>query len=208
MVKKKKIYSRTKINKQELSFRNKQKTLSDAQKSASFATSKQKNSRKAHTKTFLPRQATKILSTVKHQIQQKMPERVEVHFVKKSLGKAPEEHHFVLHDGRKLKSLYELVDELETMSEDAFKDYVTEFKNDFANWTKDVFHTPELADELYKIKNKFDAQKAVMKHILRDVQSLVQQAVHQKTEQVHHTKEEKRKHDKFVGCGGGKCHIR
>ena len=31
------LYSRTKINERDLSFRNKQKTISDAQKSASFA---------------------------------------------------------------------------------------------------------------------------------------------------------------------------
>lgn len=155
----------------------------------------------------------KILSAVTQGVQQAKqaltpPERVEVHLVKKTLGKAPEEYHFVLHDGRKLKSLYELVDELETMSEEAFKDYVTEVKNDFANWTKDVFHAPELADELYKIKNKFESQRAIMKHLLRDVQSLVQDAVHQKTEQSHHTKEDKKKHDKLTGCTGGRCHIR
>ncbi|MBI4141574.1 hypothetical protein HY484_01460 [Candidatus Woesearchaeota archaeon] len=164
-----------------------------------------KTAKKTRVKKLLPAQATKILSTVKQQIKQKIPERVEVHFVKKSLGKAPEEHHFVLHDGRKLKSLYELVDELETMSEDAFKDYVSEFKNDFANWTKDIFHAPELADELFKIKNKFDTQKAVMKHLLRDMQTLVQEAVHQTTAQAHHTNKDKKEHDKLLHKHMGKA---
>lgn len=155
-----------------------------------------------------------ILSAVTQGVQQAKqaltpPERIEVHLVKKSLGKAPEEYHFVLHDGRKLKSMYELVDELETMSEEAFKDYVTEFKNDFANWTKDVFHAPELADELYKIKNKFDSQRAIMKHLLRDVQTLVQQAVHDKTAPVHHAKQEKKEHHHLLGPHGkgGRCYI-
>lgn len=124
------------------------------------------------------------------------PERVEVHFVKKTLGKAPEEYHFVLHDGRKLKSLYELIDELESMSEDAFREYVGDFKNDFANWARDIFHAPDLAEELHHVKNRIDAQRAVMKHLLRDAQKALSPFIEA------HKEQHKQPHHK-----GGKCVI-
>lgn len=137
-------------------------------------------------------------------------EKLEVHFVRKTLGKAPEEYHFVLHDGRKLKSLYELVDELETMSEDAFKEYATDFRNDFANWARDVFHAPDLAEELTRVRSKVESQKAIMKHMLRDVRDLVSPTLH-KTHQAHkfeQSHKETGKHSMHTHNKGGKCVIR
>lgn len=136
------------------------------------------------------------VSNVKRAVKQKITraiepttQKIEVHLVRKTLGKTPEEYHFVLHDGRKLKSLYDLVDELETMSEDAFKEYVSDFRNDFANWTRDVFHAPDLAEEMTHVKNKFEAQKAIMKHMLRDVKELVHPMIcNQKTKKCEPTK--------------------
>ena len=140
-----------------------------------------------------------IKRTVKQQVKKAIEpatQKIEVHVVRKTLGKSPEEHHFILHDGRKLKSLYELVDELETMSEDAFKEYVSDFKNDFANWARDVFHASDLAEEMTHVKNRFETQKAVMKHMLRDVKELVHPVVcAQKTKKCEQTK-------------AGKCVIR
>lgn len=126
-------------------------------------------------KSLVRRALSKAKSTIKAALNP-VTEKVEVTVVRKTLGKAPEEYHFVLHDGRKLKSLYELVDELETMSEDAFKEYVSDFRNDFANWAKDVFQAPDLAEELGRIKNRFDTQRAVMKHMLRDARHYVAHA--------------------------------
>jgi hypothetical protein len=87
----------------------------------------------------------------------------------KSLGKAPEEKTFVLKDGRKLRTLYELVDELETMSEGIFREYVNDMKNDFANWIEGVFGDKALAADLRKIKNRIEAQHALLKHLVRDL---------------------------------------
>ena len=95
--------------------------------------------------------------------------RIEVVFRRKEFGKAPVEKHFVLHDGRKLESLFQLVDELETMSEDAFRNYATEWRNDFANWVRDVFEMPSLADEIQRVRSRVETQRAIMKHLLRDV---------------------------------------
>lgn len=94
---------------------------------------------------------------------------VNVTITKKVLGKAPEEYHFVLHDGRKLESVYELIDELETMTEETFKHYVNQIENHFANWLDHVFHEKHLADELRKIQNKVETQRTLLKHMVREL---------------------------------------
>lgn len=134
---------------------------------------KQKSSKqpKSFVKSAISSARSKVVQKAK-QILEPATQRIEVNVVRKTLGKAPEEHHFVLHDGRKLKSLYDLVDELETMSEDAFKEYVSDFKNDFSNWAKDVFNASDLAEELKNARNRFEAQKSIMKHIVRDAKEL------------------------------------
>ena len=114
--------------------------------------------------------------------------RVEVIYKKKSFGKAPVEKHFILQDGRKLDSLFQLVDELETMSEDAFGHYVSEFRNDFATWVRDVFESRPLADELEHVRDRITAQRAIMKHLLRDVSALARKHGHE------HNKKEEHKH--------------
>ncbi len=106
--------------------------------------------------------------------------RVEVVFRRKEFGKAPVEQHFVLHDGRKIESLFQLVDELETMSEETFRSFANEVKNDFANWIRDVFHAPSLADELQRVRNRMEAQRAIMKHLLRDIVTLASKEHHAK----------------------------
>ncbi len=95
--------------------------------------------------------------------------RLEVLYRKKEFGKAPVEKHFVLQDGRKLESLYQLVDELETMGEETFRHHVNDLRNDFANWVRDVFESPSLAGEMQNIRDRIDTQRAIMKHLLREV---------------------------------------
>ena len=165
---------------------------------------KAKISKPKSAKAKLKAKLISTVSSVKQAVRQKIKkaiepttERVEVNIVRKTLGRSPEEYHFVLHDGRKLKSMYELVDELETMSEDAFKEYVSDFRNDFANWARDVFHAPDLAEELTRVRNRFETQKAIMKHMLRDVKQLVDPMLLCKP---HPSKCEKTK--------GGKCVIK
>ena len=94
---------------------------------------------------------------------------VKVTVTRKVLGKAPEEYSFVLHDGRKLQSVYELVDELETMTEDTFKQFVTDSENHFANWIEHVFEEKSLADEIRHIKNRMDTQRTLLKHMVREL---------------------------------------
>lgn len=94
---------------------------------------------------------------------------VKVTVFSKVLGKAPEKYSFILHDGRKLRTVYELIDELETMNDDVFKDYVNEAKHDFANWLGDVFEAKDLSEEIRKTQNRIDNQRAIMKHLIREL---------------------------------------
>jgi len=74
---------------------------------------------------------------------------------------------FVLEDGRKLKNIVHLIDELETMSDEVFYSHVNEFKNDFSNWLRDVLKEDVVADELQLVNNRFDTQRTLLKHVVR-----------------------------------------
>ena len=94
---------------------------------------------------------------------------VEVIIRKKVLGEAPEEHHFVVADGRKLKNIIELADALETMSEEIFRHHVNEAKNDFSVWVKDVFYEHSLAEDISRAKNRLEAQIAILRRLVKEL---------------------------------------
>ncbi|MBI2558335.1 hypothetical protein HYW20_03350 [Candidatus Woesearchaeota archaeon] len=96
-------------------------------------------------------------------------ETVEVIIKKKVLGEAPEEHHFVVADGRKLKNIIELADALETMSEEIFSHHANEFKNDFSAWVKDVFYDHSLAEDISRAKNRLETQIAVLRRLVKEL---------------------------------------
>ncbi len=95
--------------------------------------------------------------------------KIKVTIVKKVLGKAPEKYSFSLHDGRKLRSVYELIDELETMTDETFKQYVTDAENHFANWIEHVFSEKDFANELRHAHNRIDAQRALLKKLVKEL---------------------------------------
>ena len=77
---------------------------------------------------------------------------------------------FVLKDGRQLRTIYELIDELETMNDDSFHQFVNERKNDFASWVEGVFGDKTLAAELKGLDSRVDSQRAILKHVVRVLQ--------------------------------------
>ena len=97
---------------------------------------------------------------------------VEVSIRKKIAGHAPEEYHFVLADGRKLRDMLELVESLENMNEDVYRHHVNEVRNDFSTWVRDIFNEHELADEIAKLNNMVDTKITVMKHLLKKVKEV------------------------------------
>ena len=99
--------------------------------------------------------------------------KVEVTIKSKVLGEAPEEHHFVLSDGKRLKSLFELVESLGKMSEDVFKAHVNEYRNDFSNWIKDVFKVPDLAKEISAINNRVEAEICLLRKLVDELKKEV-----------------------------------
>jgi hypothetical protein len=95
---------------------------------------------------------------------------VEVIIRKKALGEAPEEHHFILSDGRKLKSLLELADAVHEMSDDMFRSHVNDARNDFSNWIKDIFEEPILADELKRVGDRSRTEISLLRYLLKEMQ--------------------------------------
>ena len=85
---------------------------------------------------------------------------------------APLDKAFALPDGRKLKSLFELVDELETQTDEHFTQFVTPSKNDYSNWIRDVFGEKALATEIEKMQNKWDIQRAILKQMARTLKKV------------------------------------
>jgi acetate kinase len=58
------------------------------------------------------------------------------------------EHYFVLHGGKVIKDLNELVQTLKTIDKKTFEYHVTDSKNDFANWIRYVFRNWKLAETI------------------------------------------------------------
>ena len=77
------------------------------------------------------------------------------------------EQYFFLSDGRPLKSLLELADAFEDMTDDIFKHHVTDAKNDFAKWVQDVFGDEGLAIRLGQSKSRQQHQLIILKHLVR-----------------------------------------
>ena len=101
--------------------------------------------------------------------QKKPLQSIEVIIRKKVLGEDPEEHHFVVADGKKLKNIIELADALETMSEEIFSHHANEFKNDFASWVKDVFYDHSLAEDISRAKNSLETQIAILRRLVKEL---------------------------------------
>ena len=94
---------------------------------------------------------------------------IEVTLKKKVTGEAPEEYHFYLSDGRKLKNLFDLIEALENMSDDVFRHHVNEYKNDFSNWIRDVFQENDLADEVSRVESRIDTEVKLLKHLVKEL---------------------------------------
>lgn len=78
-----------------------------------------------------------------------------------TVTEAPIEKSFFLNDGRILRTLKDLKDALETMDDSTFYHHVTADRNDFANWVRDVFNQPELADKIAKAETQFAVKRAI-----------------------------------------------
>jgi hypothetical protein len=99
----------------------------------------------------------------------KKAEAVKVKVLTKMLGKTPNEYTFVLADGTKLRSLFDLMHALQDMTDDVFRHHVTEFRNDFSTWVHDVFREPKLAEELRGINTKLEAELVLLRKMVDEL---------------------------------------
>lgn len=80
---------------------------------------------------------------------------------RKKLEDVDQDKQFWCSDGRVLKNLTDLKVALEQMSADTFRYHSNEAKNDFSNWTMDVFGDKKLAMDLRKSTTQTQAAKCV-----------------------------------------------
>ncbi len=76
------------------------------------------------------------------------------------------EQYFLLHNGKAVKSLSELVEVLKTIDDSIFSFHVNANKNDFGNWIKDVLKDFELASKIANIKTKEGLIKEIESKLL------------------------------------------
>jgi len=77
------------------------------------------------------------------------------------LADVPAEKIFRCHDGRNLRNLEELSVALSDMTEQSFSHHVTEQRNDFSNWVRDVIDDSTLAKSLTKATDRAQANQIV-----------------------------------------------
>ena len=108
---------------------------------------------------------------------QRAPTQVEFQFgqgkstefmesVKKYItGEIPSEERFVTCDGRQLRSIFELVDALDSMSDDAYYYHVNEERNDFSAWIEGSLQEPKLAAAIRDITSRVEMQIVLLKFL-------------------------------------------
>lgn len=70
---------------------------------------------------------------------------------KRALGDVYQEFYFYVQDGKILKNMKDLAKELRTMSSEVYHKHVTENKNDFVNWVRDIVKDEHLAKGLQEL---------------------------------------------------------
>lgn len=73
------------------------------------------------------------------------------------LANVADQYVFWCHDGRIIKSIRELKDALELMSDATYAYHAGKEKNDFSNWVKDIIGDDKLARDMSKSSDKRQA---------------------------------------------------
>jgi len=82
------------------------------------------------------------------------------------LRHVPDEKRFYCHDGKILNNIYELKIALEVMSDHTYNHHVTDEKNDFARWVREVLIDDKLSNELCKCPDTKEATRTVAERIV------------------------------------------
>ena len=81
------------------------------------------------------------------------------------LRHVPDEKRFYCHDGSIFNNIHELKLGLGRIHERAYSHHVTDDKNDFARWVREVLGDDKLARDLSKAMDKGDAARIVAERI-------------------------------------------
>ncbi len=92
--------------------------------------------------------------------------RITKDIAEKRLADVPDDIFFRCCDGQILRNLRELANVLAGMDSEVFVYHVTEGKNDFSTWVRDVIGDEKLARDLKKSLSKDQAAKAVSSRIV------------------------------------------
>lgn len=87
----------------------------------------------------------------------------------KKRGIAKQAHHskwFTLHNGKQIRNLKELAQEVGDMEDYVFFHHVTDDRNDFCTWITDVFDELTLAEKIAGMKDKKAMQMKIYEHLL------------------------------------------
>ena len=76
------------------------------------------------------------------------------------------EHYFRVANGTVIKGIMDLDSSLENMGEETFRYHVTDTRNDFSAWTRDIIKDDKLADELLMTKDRIKTQVVVLRKIV------------------------------------------
>ncbi len=89
--------------------------------------------------------------------------------VKNMVGDVLCDTKFAFHaiDGQTFRSILNLTNAIDTMSDDTYYFHVTDAKNDFYNWIKEVFQEKDLAAKILSAKTKDKSQIVLLKWILQ-----------------------------------------
>ena len=89
------------------------------------------------------------------------------------------EEYFYTCNGEVLKTKNQLVKFLKKVDDTVFSYHVNDYKNDFANWIKDVFKEEELFDQILSLKNPLDMafkiQESTKPKTKRDKENIIGQ---------------------------------
>jgi len=76
--------------------------------------------------------------------------------------KAPEGRTFKLEGGEELSSLQDLLNTIDKMPDNIFSNHVNNDKNDFAEWTRYVFDSNDVADRMKNAKTKNELKEVLI----------------------------------------------
>ena len=93
-----------------------------------------------------------------------MPIRLPIETVKSWLSECPDSQAFVCIDGKRARSVKDLVKLFEKMTQETYDYHVAKDKNDFASWAQGVFHNGHLAANFRSARSLKEAYQYVKRH--------------------------------------------